>query len=162
MTDICYKVLRSWRVQHAILEKTSWWGCGNHIPSVMDKILVEERCTCEPKIKKEGKEYPPMAAKAIDSHRDSALHWWPRSFEEEPDWPRIYIWEKLATKVRGCVMDWISCEERSINFISIKRLSLSRYLLRSDVNIIFSAPNPSIIFIHISSATLMALLFTTS
>jgi hypothetical protein len=48
----------------AILEKTSWWGCGNHVPSIMDKVPVEERCTCEPKIEKEGKEYPPMAAKA--------------------------------------------------------------------------------------------------
>jgi hypothetical protein len=27
----------------------------------MDPIAVEDRCTCEPKVEKEGKEYPPMA-----------------------------------------------------------------------------------------------------
>lgn len=46
------------------LDKTSWWGCGNHVPSVMDNVSVEERCSCEPKVEKDGKKYPPMAAKA--------------------------------------------------------------------------------------------------
>jgi hypothetical protein len=26
----------------------------------MDSVPIEERCTCEPKVEKEGKEYPPM------------------------------------------------------------------------------------------------------
>lgn len=44
--------------------KTSWWGCGQHVPNVMDKVAPEQQCTCEPKIEKEGKMYPPMANKA--------------------------------------------------------------------------------------------------
>ncbi|KAH8676570.1 hypothetical protein BGZ60DRAFT_446917 [Tricladium varicosporioides] len=45
-------------------EKTSWWGCGNHVPGVMDPIPEAERCTCTPKVEKDGKEYPPMVKKA--------------------------------------------------------------------------------------------------
>jgi hypothetical protein len=41
--------------------KSTWFGCGRHVPSVMDTIPSEDRCTCEPKVEKEGKEYPPMA-----------------------------------------------------------------------------------------------------
>jgi len=44
--------------------KKSWWGCGNHIPSVLDSVAEAERCTCEPKVEKEGKTYPPKAEKA--------------------------------------------------------------------------------------------------
>ncbi|KAL2357744.1 hypothetical protein BJ546DRAFT_834914 [Cryomyces antarcticus] len=40
-------------------KKATWWGCGNHVPMVMDPIPEEERCTCEPKIEKEGNKYPP-------------------------------------------------------------------------------------------------------
>ncbi|XMA20713.1 hypothetical protein WAI453_013504 [Rhynchosporium graminicola] len=40
-------------------QKATWWGCGKHIPSVMDRISDEERCTCEPKVDFEGKQYPP-------------------------------------------------------------------------------------------------------
>ncbi|PWY86747.1 hypothetical protein BO70DRAFT_333163 [Aspergillus heteromorphus CBS 117.55] len=43
-------------------KKTSWYGCGLHIPSVMDRIPDAERCTCEPKVERDGKEYPPKAA----------------------------------------------------------------------------------------------------
>ncbi|CAI6095665.1 unnamed protein product [Clonostachys chloroleuca] len=42
-------------------KKATWWGCGSHVPMVMDTIPEEERCTCEPKVEKGGKEYPPMA-----------------------------------------------------------------------------------------------------
>ncbi|VUC36101.1 unnamed protein product [Clonostachys rosea] len=42
-------------------EKATWWGCGAHVPMVMDNIPDEERCICDPKIEKGGKEYPPMA-----------------------------------------------------------------------------------------------------
>jgi hypothetical protein len=31
-------------------EKITWWGCGNHVPSVMDSILDEERCTVSPSL----------------------------------------------------------------------------------------------------------------
>ncbi|CAF3442667.1 unnamed protein product [Fusarium graminearum] len=42
--------------------KTSWWGCGSHIPSVMDTIPDADRCACEPKVEVGGVSYPPMAA----------------------------------------------------------------------------------------------------
>ena len=28
---------------------------------VMDSVPEEERCTCEPKVERDGKQYPPMA-----------------------------------------------------------------------------------------------------
>ncbi|KAI9789575.1 MAG: hypothetical protein M1816_005982 [Peltula sp. TS41687] len=43
-------------------ERTTWWGCGKHVPSVMDDIAKDEWCTCEPRVAKDGgreKEYPP-------------------------------------------------------------------------------------------------------
>jgi len=46
------------------LEKSSWWGCGSHVPSVMDKVSEDQWCSCEPKVEKDGNQYPPMAAKA--------------------------------------------------------------------------------------------------
>ena len=45
-------------------EKSSWWGCGQHIPSVMDPIPEANWCTCDPKVERGGKQYPPMAANA--------------------------------------------------------------------------------------------------
>ncbi|KAM0798109.1 hypothetical protein BDR22DRAFT_860500 [Usnea florida] len=49
-------------------QKSTWWGCGLHVPSVMDKLPKEEWCTCEPKVEKEGGEgkvgYPPMKGTA--------------------------------------------------------------------------------------------------
>jgi hypothetical protein len=30
-------------------QMATWWGCGQHIPSVMDKIPESDRCTCGPK-----------------------------------------------------------------------------------------------------------------
>lgn len=42
----------------------SWWGCGQHVPMVMDSVPEGQRCTCEPKIEREGKAYPPKAPKA--------------------------------------------------------------------------------------------------
>ncbi|KAE8371479.1 hypothetical protein BDV26DRAFT_276038 [Aspergillus bertholletiae] len=44
--------------------KTSWWGCGAHIPAVLDAVPETERCTCTPKVERDGKEYPPKAEKA--------------------------------------------------------------------------------------------------
>ncbi|OJJ79784.1 uncharacterized protein ASPGLDRAFT_52320 [Aspergillus glaucus CBS 516.65] len=41
--------------------KTTWWGCGSHIPSVMDAVTQDERCTCTPQVEREGKAYPPKA-----------------------------------------------------------------------------------------------------
>ncbi|KAM3499708.1 hypothetical protein MY10362_007061 [Beauveria mimosiformis] len=43
------------------LEKSTWWGCGSHVPMVMDAIPEQERCACDPKIERDGKQYPPMA-----------------------------------------------------------------------------------------------------
>ncbi|PVH94854.1 hypothetical protein DM02DRAFT_175653 [Periconia macrospinosa] len=40
-------------------DKATWWGCGNHIPGVMDNIPQEQWCTCGPKIERDGMEYPP-------------------------------------------------------------------------------------------------------
>jgi hypothetical protein len=41
--------------------KTSWFGCGNHIPGVLDSVPADQLCTCEPKVEVEGKKYPPKA-----------------------------------------------------------------------------------------------------
>ena len=41
------------------IAKVSWIGCGLHVPRVMDIIPENERCTCTPKVEKEGKMYPP-------------------------------------------------------------------------------------------------------
>lgn len=46
------------------LEKVSWWGCGKHVPMVMDNVPEAERCSCKPQVEREGKMYPPMAEKA--------------------------------------------------------------------------------------------------
>lgn len=45
-----------------LLDKTSWWGCGSHISSVLDSVPAAERCECEPKVEVGGTSYPPMAA----------------------------------------------------------------------------------------------------
>ncbi|KAA8642015.1 uncharacterized protein ATNIH1004_010955 [Aspergillus tanneri] len=44
--------------------KTTWWGCGNHIASVMDAVPESERCNCTPQVERDGKMYPPKAEKA--------------------------------------------------------------------------------------------------
>ncbi|KAM3481081.1 hypothetical protein MY8738_004619 [Beauveria namnaoensis] len=49
------------RLLTGFLEKSTWWGCGSHVPMVMDSIPEEERCACDPKIERDGKQYPPMA-----------------------------------------------------------------------------------------------------
>ncbi|KAF2770447.1 hypothetical protein EJ03DRAFT_310784 [Teratosphaeria nubilosa] len=43
-------------------QKTTWRGCGSHIPSVMDNIPQNEQCTCEPKVERDGKKYPPAGS----------------------------------------------------------------------------------------------------
>ncbi|KAF2402352.1 hypothetical protein EJ06DRAFT_580619 [Trichodelitschia bisporula] len=47
-------------------QKKTWFGCGMHVPSVMDSIDKAEWCTCEPQVEKEGKQYPPKG-KAPDA-----------------------------------------------------------------------------------------------
>ncbi|KAH7150732.1 hypothetical protein DER46DRAFT_613860 [Fusarium sp. MPI-SDFR-AT-0072] len=42
-------------------KKATWWGCGNHVPKIMSEIPEHDWCTCEPKVEKEGKKYPPKA-----------------------------------------------------------------------------------------------------
>jgi hypothetical protein len=44
-------------------EKTTWFGCGEHIPSVLGSVPEEQLCSCSPKVEKEGKEYPPKGPK---------------------------------------------------------------------------------------------------
>ncbi|KAK4043947.1 hypothetical protein C8A01DRAFT_31820 [Parachaetomium inaequale] len=41
--------------------KQTWRGCGNHVATVFADIPEDERCICEPKVEKDGKEYPPQA-----------------------------------------------------------------------------------------------------
>ncbi|KAL3487486.1 hypothetical protein BJX62DRAFT_240978 [Aspergillus germanicus] len=43
-------------------QKTTWWGCGAHIPAVLDCVPESERCTCTPKVERDGKEYPPKGS----------------------------------------------------------------------------------------------------
>jgi hypothetical protein len=37
----------------------TWFGCGSHIPSVLDSIPENQRCGCGPQIERSGKMYPP-------------------------------------------------------------------------------------------------------
>ncbi len=37
-------------------------GCGLHVPGVMDDIPKDEWCTCEPKVEKNGQQYPPAGS----------------------------------------------------------------------------------------------------
>ena len=43
----------------AITEGTTWYGCGSHIPSVLDSVPESERCDCGPQVERNGKMYPP-------------------------------------------------------------------------------------------------------
>lgn len=45
-----------------IADKATWWGCGSHIPAVLDSVPESERCTCTPKVERDGKEYPPKGS----------------------------------------------------------------------------------------------------
>ncbi|KAF2202211.1 hypothetical protein GQ43DRAFT_369662 [Delitschia confertaspora ATCC 74209] len=42
--------------------KTTWYGCGNHISSVMSNIPSEQWCSCDPKVERDGHAYPPMGS----------------------------------------------------------------------------------------------------
>ena len=41
------------------IEGTTWYGCGSHIPSVLDSVPESERCECGPQVERTGKMYPP-------------------------------------------------------------------------------------------------------
>jgi hypothetical protein len=41
--------------------KSSWRGCGNHIPSAMQGVPQDQWCTCEARVTVDGKEYPAAA-----------------------------------------------------------------------------------------------------
>ncbi|KAI9673865.1 MAG: hypothetical protein M1817_002071 [Caeruleum heppii] len=48
-------------------DKSTWWGCGSHIPNVLDPLPKDSWCTCEPRRKVDGgeaDEYPPMGERA--------------------------------------------------------------------------------------------------
>ncbi|EGZ77032.1 hypothetical protein NEUTE2DRAFT_153782 [Neurospora tetrasperma FGSC 2509] len=40
----------------------TWVGCGHHVPKIMDGVPKDEWCKCEPKIEKEGHQYPPKGS----------------------------------------------------------------------------------------------------
>ncbi|KAF1357076.1 hypothetical protein BDV97DRAFT_279106, partial [Delphinella strobiligena] len=42
--------------------RKTWFGCGSHVPMVMNKIPIVQWCTCEPKVKKDGQLYPPKGS----------------------------------------------------------------------------------------------------
>jgi hypothetical protein len=44
--------------------KATWWGCGKHIPAVLDQIPQDDRCSCLPQVEVDGKQYPPKGGKA--------------------------------------------------------------------------------------------------
>ncbi|GAM82420.1 hypothetical protein ANO11243_003990 [Dothideomycetidae sp. 11243] len=46
------------------LGKRTWWGCGAHVPAVMDDVPKDQWCACEPKVDKDGTAYPPMGKNA--------------------------------------------------------------------------------------------------
>lgn len=64
MSSIRHSKLQLQATANLPIDKATWWGCGNHVPMVMDSIPENERCGCEPKVEKEGKQYPPKAAQA--------------------------------------------------------------------------------------------------
>ncbi|KAK2768915.1 hypothetical protein FQN53_006209 [Emmonsiellopsis sp. PD_33] len=47
-----------------VCSKKTWFGCGLHIPRVMDEIPKDEWCTCAPKKKVGEVEYPPRVGEA--------------------------------------------------------------------------------------------------
>jgi len=56
-------------------EGSTWYGCGQHVPSVLDSVPETARCICQPKVERDGKQYPPQG-KSIDvslPHRDLRL-----------------------------------------------------------------------------------------
>ena len=55
---------RTTLLTHMRAEKSTWWGCGQHVPMVMDTVAKESWCTCEPKVEREGVGYPPMGKRA--------------------------------------------------------------------------------------------------
>ncbi|KAH7258133.1 cytochrome P450 [Fusarium solani] len=45
--------------------KKSWRGCGSHVRQVLDGVPESQWCTCTPRTKIDGKQYPPAAAMQI-------------------------------------------------------------------------------------------------
>ncbi|KAF7543397.1 hypothetical protein G7Z17_g10773 [Cylindrodendrum hubeiense] len=41
--------------------KKTWRGCGSHIPQALAGVPENQWCTCGPRTKVNGKEYPPAA-----------------------------------------------------------------------------------------------------
>ncbi|KWU42392.1 hypothetical protein RHOSPDRAFT_36100 [Rhodotorula sp. JG-1b] len=42
--------------------KKTWWGCGQHIASVMDQVPADEQCHCEPHNPLKPGEKPPPSS----------------------------------------------------------------------------------------------------
>jgi hypothetical protein len=44
-----------------LLAKTTWRGCVNHVAAVFSEIAEDQWYSCQPRLKVNGKEYPPSA-----------------------------------------------------------------------------------------------------
>nr|OQO31785.1 hypothetical protein B0A51_00687 [Rachicladosporium sp. CCFEE 5018] len=49
-------------VKCSTCNKSTWVGCGQHVPGVLDSVPEAERCSCEPQIERGGKMYPPAGS----------------------------------------------------------------------------------------------------
>jgi hypothetical protein len=74
--------MHNWQIHdtHSVYEteKKTWVGCGYHIPSVLDRVPEEQWCTCEPRVERDGKSYPPMAEGGFFG---GIMKWWNRKDE---------------------------------------------------------------------------------
>ncbi|ORY63691.1 hypothetical protein BCR35DRAFT_308857 [Leucosporidium creatinivorum] len=57
--------------------RTTWWGCGLHIPSVMDRLALKDQCDCE--------EHTPLPPGV---EPDRLLDPTPRNGKFKPRWPK--------------------------------------------------------------------------
>ena len=92
--QIKFECCLSWRASSCWrypLDGTTWWGCGNHIPGVLDQVPAGKWCTCEPRVQKNGKSYPPMGPKG------DYLPQWLSTLLHPPKWEGE---EEMCSKIR--------------------------------------------------------------
>ncbi|KAM0749456.1 hypothetical protein T439DRAFT_50114 [Meredithblackwellia eburnea MCA 4105] len=68
--------------------KKTWYGCGKHIPSVMDKIPLADRCDCEEHKPLPPGVLPPGASKSVHSScltQDLCQRWYVRKRPREAE-----------------------------------------------------------------------------
>ncbi|KAJ1333908.1 hypothetical protein MN608_03906 [Microdochium nivale] len=56
----------------SVCSKTSWMGCGAHVPGVLDLVPVKDLCTCKPQIDVGGRAYPPKAGSGKSAEEAAA------------------------------------------------------------------------------------------